>query len=142
MKAKTNLGGLLGKSSRLMSNALDAKLKCMGLTSQQWSLMAELASVGGRNQTELAQALLKNKASVGSLIDYLEKKNCITRKASPKDRRETIVELTPTGWALFGESTPLAREIIDQATNGLPQGELATTLTVLKQIIHNLERNQ
>lgn len=139
MKTRKNLGGLLGKSSRLMSNALDIKLKSLGLTAQQWSLMAELSSIGGRNQTELAMALLKTKASVGSLIDYLEKKNCIERKASSKDRRETIIELTPTGRALFAQSSPLAMEIIAGATHGLDPDALKNAQNTLKKIIANLE---
>jgi len=142
MKAEENLGGLLGKSSRLMSNALDAHLKDLRLTSQQWSLMAELAFAGGRNQTELARALLKNKASVGSLIDYLETKNCIARTASPTDRREIIIELTPTGQAIFERSKPLAGDIITRATNGINRDEQAIAQRVLKQIIQNLESSQ
>ncbi|WP_456389732.1 MarR family winged helix-turn-helix transcriptional regulator, partial [Profundibacter sp.] len=94
MKAEANIGGLLGKSSRMMSNALDAKLRPLGLTSQQWSLLAVLSTTGGRNQTELAKALLKTKASVGSLVNYLETKTYILREVSATDRRETIVVLT------------------------------------------------
>ncbi len=139
MKAETNLEGLLGKSSRLMSNALDLNLKGLGLTSQQWSLMAELSSCHGRNQTELAEALLKNKASVGSLVDYLEKKNCVSRKSSSKDRRQIIVELTPTGRGLFTKSLPLAQQVIGRATGGLDADDLATAQVILGKIIHNLE---
>jgi len=142
MKAEMNLGGLLGKSSRLMSNALDEKLKNMGVTAQQWILLAELSHVSGRNQTELADALLKNKASVGSLIDYLEKKNCIARKTSPKDRRETIIELTQTGRALYQQAQPMALEVISRATGGIQPDDLASAQTVLQKIIRNFEAPQ
>ena len=139
MRAESNLGGLLGKAARLMSNTLNARLKALGLTAQQWSLMAELSHKGGRNQTELAEALLKGKASVGSLIDYLEKKNCIARLPSPNDRRETIIALTPTGHALFESAIPEAKGVIRTANNGVSPEDLATTQKVLQQIIHNLE---
>ncbi len=142
MKAEENLGGLLGKSSRLLSNAFDVKLRDLGLTSQQWSLLAELTASNGRNQTELAGALLKNKASVGSLIDYLKKKDCITGSASPTDRREIIIKLTPKGIAVFAKSVPLANEIIAQATRGVELAELRNAQNVLRQIITNLEGNK
>lgn len=139
MKAEANIGGLLGKTSRMMSNALDAKLLPLGLTSQQWSLLAVLSTSGGRNQTELAKALLKTKASVGSLVNYLETKDCIMRKVSTTDRRETIVVLTAAGREVYAKSKPLVAEIIARATRGLEPDDLARTQITLNRIIENLK---
>lgn len=142
MDTETNLGKLLGQSSRLMSNALDIELRGLGITAQQWSLLAELMHKGGRNQTELAAALLKTKASVGSLIDYLEQKSCIIRVASPRDRRETIIEITATGRTLFKQALPLAGQVISRATGAIQPEDMATTQKTLQQIILNFEDPQ
>jgi len=138
MHAKTNFGGLLGKSSRLMSNVLDAKLQEIGLTSQQWVVLAELSVSDGCNQTKLAKSLLKNKASVGSLVNYLVKKDCVTRATSQEDRRETAIVLTPIGRAIFAKSKPMVKEVLRQATQGLMPEEEAVSKKVLLQIINNL----
>ena len=139
MKAEANIGGLLGKSSRMMSNALDARLLPWGLTSQQWSLLAVLCTTGGRNQTQLAKALLKTKASVGSLVNYLETKTYILRDVSTADRRETIVVLTAAGREIYAKSLPVVAEIIARATRGIQPDDLAKTEITLNRIIENLK---
>ena len=139
MRAEANIGGLLGKSSRMMSNALDAKLRPLGLTSQQWSLLAVLSTSGGRNQTELAKTLLKTKASVGSLINYLETKGCVTRQVSSSDRRETIVVLTNVGREIYTKSKPLVEDVITRATQGIELDDLIRTQATLIQMIENLK---
>ena len=141
MKAESNLGGLLGKSARLISNTLDSKLRSLGLTSQQWTLLAELSVSGSRNQTDLAKALLKNKASICSLVNYLEAKNCVERKASIHNRRNKIVVLTPRGHQLFQQSKALAFDIIAKATKGVAADDLAIVEIVLCQLIKNLEKS-
>ena len=66
MKAESNLGGLLGKVSRLLANEFNNSLSQHQITVEQWSLLAVLWVEDGQKQKELQSALLKNKATINS----------------------------------------------------------------------------
>ena len=53
MRAESNLGGLLGKSSRLLSNQFNHDLTQHNLTVEQWSLLAVLWTEDAQKQKDL-----------------------------------------------------------------------------------------
>lgn len=59
------------------------------------------------SQRELAEQLLTDKSAVTGLVDRMEKKDLIRRKASPKDRRVYHLELTAKGLALWKKVRPV-----------------------------------
>ena len=56
---------------------------------------------GDLNQTDLAEELYIDKASVVRMLDYLESEDCIVRRRNPRDRRAHILELTPKALAMI-----------------------------------------
>ena len=91
MKAESNIGGLLGKSSRLLANRFNSDLVALGLTVEQWSLLALLWDADHQTQKALQVALLKDKASINSLLRYLIQNGFVTKKQNPEDKRSFIV---------------------------------------------------
>ena len=77
-----------------MSNRLDKELIKYNLTVEQWSLLALLWSKNNRTQKSLQDELLKNKATINSLVNYLIKNGFITKNQDTKDKRSTIISLT------------------------------------------------
>jgi len=77
-----------------MSNRLDKELIKYNLTVEQWSLLALLWSKNNRTQKSLHDELLKNKATINSLVNYLIKNGFITKNQDTKDKRRTIISLT------------------------------------------------
>jgi len=142
MKAESNLGGLLGKSSRLLANIFNAKLVGLGLTVEQWSLLAVLWSEDSQSQKSLQEALLKDKATINSLVKYLLDGGFILKVQDEKDRRSFIISLSDKGRAIQGESIPFAIESIGLATEGISKEALATTTQVLQEIIINLTKDK
>jgi len=142
MKAENNIGGLLGKSSRLLSNNLNTDLNKLNLTVEQWSLLAVLWDSNGISQKELQEALLKDKASINSLISYLIKNGFITKKQSLHDKRSFLVSLTKKGEDIKEESIPLAMKNIMKAVDGIKKEELAIFVKVTTQIIQNLTKDK
>lgn len=49
------------------------------------------------NQQEIANLLIKNKASITPLIDNLSKRKLVVRTEDPSDRRNKIIALTKAG---------------------------------------------
>lgn len=138
MKAENNIGGLLGKSSRLLSNNFNSDLKALGITVEQWILLAVLWEKNNLSQKELQEALLKDKASVNSLVSYLIKSGFITKKKSTEDKRSFIVSLTTKGEEIKMQTIPLAMKNISLAIHNIDKNELATFVKVCTQIIRNL----
>jgi len=142
MKAESNLGGLLGKSSRLLSNQFNSDLLEYDLTVEQWSLLAILWSEDGLKQKELQEALLKDKATINSLVNYLIKNGFISKKRDAVDKRSFIISLTQRGRAMQQITIPLAIQNIGRAIDGIDSSELEIMVKVLNQIINNLTKEQ
>jgi len=142
MKAESNLGGLLGKASRLLSNQFNSDLLQHGLTVEQWSLLAALWSKDSQKQKELQMILLKDKATVNSLVTYLLKNAFIDKVRDSVDKRSFIISLTSKGKTVQHITIPLAMKNIAKATDGIDASELETTVKVLNQIIVNLTKDR
>ena len=142
MKAESNLGGLLGKASRLLSNQFNNDLLAHDLTVEQWSLMAVLWSKDGQKQKELQKVLLKDKATINSLVNYLLKNGFINKEQDIVDKRSFIISLTSKGKTMQHVTIPLAMKNIAKATDGIDASELETTVKVLNQIIINLTKER
>ena len=139
MEAESNLGGLLGKSSRLMSNKLNKELTKYQLTTEQWSLLALLWSKNDRTQKSLQNELLKNKSTINSLVNYLIKNGFITKKQDTKDKRNTIISLTPLGMEVQLPTIMSAQSVIMEAIMDINKDDLEITKKTLLKIIKNLK---
>ena len=140
MKAESNIGGLLGKSSRLLANRFNSDLVALGLTVEQWSLLALLWDTDHQTQKALQVALLKDKASINSLLRYLIQNGFVSKIQNPEDKRSFIVSLTTQGQEIKEQSIPLAIQNIEYATEGIDKRELEITAKTLQHIIKNLTK--
>jgi len=142
MNIESNLGSLLGKSSRLLANSLNHALGEINLTVEQWSLLALLWIEDNQSQKSLQLALLKDKATINSLLNYLLKDGFIVKEASTLDKRSFIVSLTQKGKDVRTTSMPMAINSIQIATDDIDRQELQITLKVLDKIINNLTKDK
>ena len=142
MKAESNLGGLLGKASRLLSNQFNNDLQQHNLTVEQWSLLAVLWTEDAQKQKSLQVALLKDKATINSLVSYLVKNGFVTKVKDTIDKRSTIISLTTQGRQMQGITIPIAIQNIGTAVRDIDTKDLEKTVLVLTQIINNLSKEK
>lgn len=71
------------------------------------------------SQRALAAELLTDKSAVTGLVDRMERKELIRRKASPDDRRVYHLELTPKGLALWKKVRPPYLKEVDRLFSGI-----------------------
>ena len=140
MKAESNLGGLLGKASRLLANEFNNSLSQHQITVEQWSLLAVLWIEDGQKQKELQSALLKDKATINSLVTNLVKNGFVTKEQDRDDKRSFIISLSDAGKEMQKLTIPIAMQSITKSTIGIDMQELQTTTKVLAQIINNLTK--
>jgi DNA-binding MarR family transcriptional regulator len=58
----------------------------------------------GSRLSELAERAQLTKQSMGYLVDYLEERGYVERRADPTDRRASLIFLTERGWAEVREA--------------------------------------
>jgi DNA-binding MarR family transcriptional regulator len=76
-----------------------------GITGAQFNVLMILADFHGRafRQHELAEILVVNRASIGSVLERMERDGWIERTPDPADRRAMLVSLGPAGEAKLAE---------------------------------------
>ena len=82
-----NIGLLIHDVARLLRVLYDRQMASIGLTRSQWWLLTYLRFRDGINQSELAVLMDIEKAPLSRLLDRMELKGWVERKADSKDRR-------------------------------------------------------
>jgi MarR family transcriptional regulator for hemolysin len=134
-----------GRAWRL---ALERQLKACGLTAAGWSAVAALADMersgaeaGARapSQTELAQQLGVDGATLVATIDRLTAAGLVERTQNRQDRRVKLVVLTQSGKALEEQVRAQADALRRDALARLDPGQVAVAADVLERLQHVLE---
>jgi MarR family transcriptional regulator, transcriptional regulator for hemolysin len=89
-----NFGFILNDVARLMRIVFDRRVKSLGLTRSQWWVLNHLFRNNGATQSELAEILEIEKATLGRLLDRMQAKGWIRREEHATDRRAKQVYLT------------------------------------------------
>jgi DNA-binding MarR family transcriptional regulator len=139
---------MLIKQVGVYVNILNCKLKKhlaevfkkngVNLTGEQYLVMDTLWNEGTLTQQAIAFILQKDKNSVTQFIDNLEKKGLVTRSVAKQDRRVNNIMLTPEGMALKDSTKQLAINTMNELVAGIPEQDLNTFVSVLKQICDNI----
>ena len=113
-------------------------IRSMGLTPAQFDVIAELGGTNGMTAVELSHSTLLAKASLTGIIDRLEEKGLVERKAVPSDRRSMTVQLTKAGAVVHRKCFPaqvkMMRPYFEQA---LSQQEIS----ILKDMLIRLRNS-
>lgn len=134
-----SLGFLLYETSRLMRRKLDQCFKPLGLTQVQWRALARLSHSEGVNQVKLADLLEVRPITLARLIDRLEAAQWVERRPDPSDRRACRLFLTSQAQPLLQKMQVLAREVREEALEGLPDGAREALINSLCHIKQNLQ---
>ena len=89
--------------ARLIRTEADRRARTHGMTRAQWTILAKLEGQPGLLQKELAEILEVEPITVARLIDRLEARGMVERRADPGDRRCWRLHLTEASRPLLGE---------------------------------------
>jgi MarR family transcriptional regulator, transcriptional regulator for hemolysin len=107
----------LHSTSRSWRQAVDRRLKYLGVSQASWMTIAIAAKARSPlSQSELADKLAVEGATMVAMIDRLVKAGLIRREASTTDRRVKRVVLTPAGLKIYEkvltEAVALRQELL------------------------------
>ncbi len=135
-----NFGFILHDVARLLRTAFDRRVKSLGLTRSQWWVLNHLFRNDGATQSELADILEVEKATLGRLLDRLEQKGWIRRKADVGDRRAKRVFLTEEVEPALKAMRAAAAELRRDALAGLSAEDQRRFVDALLAVKANLSR--
>lgn len=135
-----NFGFILNDVARLMRTAFDRRVKALGLTRSQWWVLNHLFRNDGITQSELADLLEIEKATLGRLLDRMEQKGWVRRENHAGDRRAKRVFLTQEVEPALKAMRAAAAELRRDALGELSADQQAQFVDTLLTIKTNLSR--
>lgn len=104
----------------------EAALAGTGLDLSEYDVLVTVArsAAPGIRPTDLAERVLLTKSGISRLLDRLEERALLERRACPTDRRGHLVALTPAGQRLLRRAAPGILRGLAAALGPLSAGDL------------------
>lgn len=106
----------------------------IGLSGRDYTALAVIAKDAPSSQQELARLMGKAPALCVGMLDDMESAGLIARGRDPKDRRRSVVTLTPEGEAKLREADEIALEVESRVITGLTPSERDGLLALLARV--------
>jgi MarR family transcriptional regulator for hemolysin len=140
-----NLGFLLSKTSKLLKNRFNDRLKDYGLTSSQVAVLRdmhrqELTENESKNVSPaaVAQRLHIDRPTMSGIMERLIGKEWIMAITNPEDRRSQIISLTDKSRDMINELSKQGDDVVERAVDGFADREVEQLKVYLNRIINNL----
>jgi DNA-binding MarR family transcriptional regulator len=139
MEIENILGYLLNTSARLIKHDMEKQLIDFEITTAQWAVLKLLDSWGELTQTEIADKLKSDKATVGSIVARMSKKDLVVKRLSIEDSRANMISLTEQSKIMVKQIEKLAHITSKNALVGFNKEEKEQLIQALQRIIQNLD---
>ena len=125
--------------ARTLRTRFDQKARAThAMTRAQWVILSRLERQPGMSQNEMAAICEVEPITVARLIDRLEARGLVERRADPADRRIRRLHLLPAAQPIL-ETINAARETMNERiTAGLDEATRDTLIDALLTIKENL----
>ena len=133
-----NFGFILHDVARLLRTTFDRRVKSLGLTRSQGWVLNHLFRKDGMTQSDIADLLQVEKATLGRLLDRLEAKGWVRREADAADRRVKRVFLTEEVAPALKAMRTAAADVRREALSGLSAEEQERFVDTLLAVKTNL----
>ena len=128
--------GLSIRRSHQISTACFAdELAESELTAVQMLALVTIAEKPGIDATRLSEIIDFDRATIGGVVDRLERKGLIRRAVSQQDKRSKIMKATPAGRALLEISLPRVERVQERLLAPLTPEERKTFLRLIQLVI-------
>lgn len=132
---------LIGDVGRLIRVEADRRARAHGMTRAQWLILAWLNRQPGLSQKELAEKLEVEPITVARLVDRLEARALLERRADPADRRIWRLHLLPGVEPVLEALDQQREELFAHVTAGLRPSDIEAAITALTAMRCTLSRN-
>lgn len=121
--------------------AVNRRLKDLGMSQATWVAVASIArNEQPLSQSELAQELGVESATVVPLINRLVEAGLVERVLTERDKRKRLLVATPKGLELYHQVKAVADELREEILTVITPEEQEITLRVLTRLLHEVEK--
>jgi homoprotocatechuate degradation regulator HpaR len=114
-------------------------LREFGLTEQQWRVMRVLVEASPIEATGLAARSRILAPSLSRILQHLEQRGLIARRAVRADQRRAAIRLTAQGRRLFERVAPRSEAHYDAITKALGAGKSKRLFGLLEELVDVLD---
>lgn len=128
------IGFVMGVTHRKLTALFQQRLSDHGITPEQWSALNQIDRAQGLIQREIAERTGKDKPTTTRILDHLERKGLIYKKAGDRDRRSFLVYSTELGQKVIRLTTPIEDSVTAEVKACISDEEYDTMLELLLRI--------
>ena len=136
------LAHLVKHAARGFARALQMRLTEHSVSYGHWTFLRILWESEALTQRQLSARAGVMEPTTFSALNAMERLGYVSRRASPRSRKEVHVHLTPRGRALKRKLVPLAEEVNGVALRKVGAAAVATTRRTLLALIENLAADE
>ena len=129
---------LLADVGRLVRTHADRQAREGGMTRAQWAILARLERQDGLTQKDLAALLEVEPITVARLLDRLQARGLVERRADPADRRVWRLYLTPAASVVLRQIADYRAALHEEITAGLEPAVVEGVVEALLRMKANL----
>lgn len=120
------------------NKALNSELRRFGIDYSRWRVLAVLNEHAGCSMLELAEWSSVDRTTLAHTVRLMCEEGLLSRTREPRDRRRSILLLTPEGRRRLKSVLPLVTDQTERALQGLSKSEVETLRALLVRIGANL----
>lgn len=125
---------VLSRAHAAVSARAQADIARHGVTQTEFGVLEALLHRGPLLLSELKRKILVTAGGITYLVDRLQERGLVERRACERDRRAYYAALTPDGEALISRIFPEHAAAVEAAFDGLTGDELAETARLLRKL--------
>lgn len=125
LKIYNMAGHLIRRLNQISTSVFQDGMQDNGydLTSVQFAALDAISNNKGIDQATLAGVIAYDRATIGGVVDRLEKKGFVCRVVSDRDRRAREMSITPKGKSALKELSPVVDRLQSKILSGLNAAE-------------------
>ena len=132
-------GYIVGRLQRALNRHLEARLRPLGVTSPQYTLLSVLRARPGLTNAQLARRAMITPQSMHRIMLVLEARGLIVRPQDASHHAERRAKLTPAGEAMLDACEGAVCQLEARMLAGLPETERARFQQLLLRISRRLD---
>lgn len=125
---------LAARARSVGSRRANEDLAALDLKVRSYSVLSLACSGLNPSQRELAEFLFLDPSQIVALVDQLEKRGAVKRKADPRDRRSNIITPTAAGKRLYAEAAAIVQSAGEKSLGALAPAERDTLRDLLRRV--------
>jgi MarR family transcriptional regulator, lower aerobic nicotinate degradation pathway regulator len=132
-------GHLIRRAQQISTAIFTEECAAFDLTSVQFAALFAIRANPGVDATRLSALIAFDRSTIGDVLERLEAKGWVERRASPSDRRVKLLHLAPEGEALLERVLPAVQRVQERLLAPLQKRDRDTMVRLLAELaeLHN-----